>query len=175
MNTAMLLLKDACKINPFVLEPHLVLAQIYLTEGEYELAKVEATEGLRLPLACAVSSNLSIGCLSLGCALSTKNRLHKPSPMDLNNPAIKTLDLLSANANILCAFQQRCRNLKSQRLGSAITASQSLSFQLVRFHSFACRHLEHPHPPGKMRWIWSLQIAEASGLRAGRLKQKVNM
>ena len=53
--------------------------------------------------------------------------------------------------------------------------------------------LEHPHLPGKMRWIWSLQIAEASDLpgglwaepqpwpvkkpllRAGRLKQKVNM
>ena len=50
VNTAMPLLKDACKINPFVAEPHLVLAQIYLTEGEYELAEAEATEGVRLLL-----------------------------------------------------------------------------------------------------------------------------
>ena len=27
--------------------------------------------------------------------------------------------------------------------------------------------LEHLHPPSKMRWIWSLQIAEASGLPSG--------
>ena len=28
-------------------------------------------------------------------------------------------------------------------------------------------YLEHPHPPGKMQWIWSLQIAESSGLPSG--------
>lgn len=50
VNTAMPLLKSSCKLNPFVAEPHLLLAQIYLGEGEYELAETEATEGLRLML-----------------------------------------------------------------------------------------------------------------------------
>ncbi|KAG0585692.1 hypothetical protein M758_2G029600 [Ceratodon purpureus] len=48
--TAVPLLKSACKINPFVAEPHLVLAQIYCMEGKFELAEAEATEGVRLLL-----------------------------------------------------------------------------------------------------------------------------
>lgn len=50
VNTAMPLLKSTCKLNPYVAEPHLLLAHIYLTEGEYELAETEATEGVRLLL-----------------------------------------------------------------------------------------------------------------------------
>lgn len=50
VGTAVPLLKNVCKINPFVAEPHLVLAQIYCTEGEFELAEAEATEGVRLLL-----------------------------------------------------------------------------------------------------------------------------
>ncbi|XP_020112622.1 uncharacterized protein LOC109727133 [Ananas comosus] len=44
------LLKESCEKNPFVGEPHLVLAQVYLNVGRYEDAEGEAEEGLRLVL-----------------------------------------------------------------------------------------------------------------------------
>nr|CAD1830715.1 unnamed protein product [Ananas comosus var. bracteatus] len=44
------LLKESCEKNPFVGEPHLVLAQVYLNVGRYEDAEEEAEEGLRLVL-----------------------------------------------------------------------------------------------------------------------------
>jgi len=50
VSTALPLLKTCCKINPYVAEPHFLLAQIYLNEGKYELAETEAEEGLHLLL-----------------------------------------------------------------------------------------------------------------------------
>lgn len=50
VNTAVPLLQSCCKLNPFVAEPHLLLAQILLGEGQYELAETEADEGVRLLL-----------------------------------------------------------------------------------------------------------------------------
>jgi hypothetical protein len=50
VSTAVPLLQSACKLNPYVAEPHLVLAQIYCTQGEFALAEAEATEGVRLLL-----------------------------------------------------------------------------------------------------------------------------
>nr|CAD1830718.1 unnamed protein product [Ananas comosus var. bracteatus] len=44
------LLKESCEKNPFVGEPHLVLAQVYLNVGRFEDAEGEAEEGLRLVL-----------------------------------------------------------------------------------------------------------------------------
>eukprot|EP00249_Psilotum_nudum_P021911 c28296_g1_i2 orf=227-1543(-) len=41
-------LKKACKLNPWVAEPHVILAQIYLGLEKFELAEREAQEGLRL-------------------------------------------------------------------------------------------------------------------------------
>ena len=45
-----------------------------------------------------------------------------------------------------------------------IQVESSLSTHVKKTRSY---NLEHPHPPGKMRWIWSLQIAESSGLPSG--------
>lgn len=41
-------LKAAVTLNPFIAEPHTVLAQIYNFEGRYEEATEHATEALRL-------------------------------------------------------------------------------------------------------------------------------
>lgn len=53
--TAMPLLQSAVKLNPFVAEPHFLLAQILLSQGEYERGEKEATEGLELLLNWATS------------------------------------------------------------------------------------------------------------------------
>eukprot|EP00249_Psilotum_nudum_P013796 c24517_g1_i1 orf=112-1398(+) len=44
------LLKKACLLNPWIGEPHVVLAQVYLSEEKYEEAQEEANEGLQLML-----------------------------------------------------------------------------------------------------------------------------
>lgn len=44
------LLRGCVERNPFVGEPHLVLGQVYLGQGRWEQAEVEAEEGLRLML-----------------------------------------------------------------------------------------------------------------------------
>lgn len=44
------LLRRCIEKNPFIGEPHVVLAQIYLTQGKYEEAEREAETGLRLLL-----------------------------------------------------------------------------------------------------------------------------
>ncbi|KAL6189668.1 hypothetical protein ACLB2K_036071 [Fragaria x ananassa] len=49
------LLKSCIEKNPFVGEPHVVLAQLYLTQGDYEEAEREAQTGLRLLLEWASS------------------------------------------------------------------------------------------------------------------------
>ncbi|KAL6187260.1 hypothetical protein ACLB2K_043374 [Fragaria x ananassa] len=49
------LLKSCIEKNPFMGEPHVVLAQFYLTQGNYEEAEREAQTGLRLLLEWASS------------------------------------------------------------------------------------------------------------------------
>ncbi|KAG1362842.1 Tetratricopeptide-like helical [Cocos nucifera] len=44
------LLLESCEKNPFVGEPHLVLAQVYASQGRFEKAEKEAAEGQRLLL-----------------------------------------------------------------------------------------------------------------------------
>ncbi|KAL3687749.1 hypothetical protein R1sor_014058 [Riccia sorocarpa] len=44
------LLRKAFQKNPYLAEPHIVLAQVLLGEGKYEEAEKEATEGLKLLL-----------------------------------------------------------------------------------------------------------------------------
>lgn len=50
VNTGVPLLQNACKLNPYIAEPHLLLAQIHLSEENYDDAEKEAIEGLRLLL-----------------------------------------------------------------------------------------------------------------------------
>lgn len=49
------ILLESIKKNPFVGEPHLVLAQVYLNMERYEEAKTEAEEGLKQLLEWGVS------------------------------------------------------------------------------------------------------------------------
>ncbi|KAG0492011.1 hypothetical protein HPP92_005409 [Vanilla planifolia] len=44
------LLRESCALNPYVGEPHVVLAQVYLGMGRWEEAEREAEKGLRLML-----------------------------------------------------------------------------------------------------------------------------
>ncbi|CAM6009956.1 unnamed protein product [Sphagnum balticum] len=55
LDKAQPLLQAACKYNPFVGEPHIVLAQILLSRREFELAEKEATLGLQLLLEWATN------------------------------------------------------------------------------------------------------------------------
>jgi hypothetical protein len=41
-------LKECCRLNPFIGEPHAVLAQIYLQDARYEEAEKEASEAIRI-------------------------------------------------------------------------------------------------------------------------------
>lgn len=50
MELAEPLLSEACKLNPWIGEPHVLLAQIYISQGKFELAEMEASKGLHLLL-----------------------------------------------------------------------------------------------------------------------------